>query len=50
MLAPLASGNAVGLAGVQATVAPAGSPGMVQVALSAALAPLFLQVIEPLTV
>jgi hypothetical protein len=50
MLDPLARGAAVGLDGVHVIVAPAGNPGMVQVADAAGLGPLFWQVIVPVTV
>lgn len=49
MFAPLDSGAVVGLAGVQLTVAPAGSPGIVQRAAIASLGPLFTHVIVPVT-
>jgi hypothetical protein len=50
MLNPLARGAAVGLDGVQLIVAPAGNPGMVQVADTAGLGPLFWQEMMPVTV
>jgi hypothetical protein len=43
-VAPLAK-LATGVAGVQAVVAPAGNPGIAQVAFTAVLGPAFVQVI-----
>jgi hypothetical protein len=50
MFAPLDNGATVGLAGVQFTVAPAGSPVNVQRAATASLGPLFAHVTMPVTV
>jgi hypothetical protein len=49
MLAPLAKGAAVGLVGAHTVVAPAGNPLIAQVAAAAALGPLLVQVMVPLT-
>jgi hypothetical protein len=49
MLAPLANGAAVGLAGAHTVVAPAGNPLIAQEAATAALGPLLVHVMVPLT-
>ena len=46
---PLAKGLAVGTAGVQVTVAEGGNPVILQVAASAALGPLLVQLKLPVT-